>query len=124
MQRRGETLVEAQLRKEQALADLRQLEVWEKRGQVAPVGIINVFMAGQIMKARDVLTRIGPELQDRLAVETEPGKCLALIDREVRHALDRMSLFGEKWNTMFDGHGSRSEELRGLLGRMVEFVDG
>jgi hypothetical protein len=122
--RRGETLVQAQLRKEQALANLRELEVAQKRGELAPVGVLNVFMGGQIIKARDALMRIGQELCDRLAFASAPADCRRMIDDEVRRALGDLSLFGERWNSLFAGDGPISDELRRLLRRVVELVAG
>jgi hypothetical protein len=111
------------LRKEQALADLRQFEVQAKRGEVASVAVLNSFMAGQILKARDSLMRLGPELCDRLAAASSPVTCQQMIDEEIRRALSGLVLFGKKWHEAFAGDGRGSEELRRLVSRMLELVD-
>ena len=74
-------------RKEIALANIREIEEAEKRDALVPLAEINAHVAGMIIRARDVLTRMGGELRDSLASETDPIKCEALINAETNQAL-------------------------------------
>jgi hypothetical protein len=88
-----ETLFEAQRRKEIALADLRELELAVKRGELAPVAEVNAFVSSMILRARDIVSRIAPELRDRLAKETDPIRIQELIEVETTRALTQLSQF-------------------------------
>lgn len=85
-----ETEGSADRRKAIALANERELTVAQKRKELMPVREVNAWFAGCIVGARNVLLRIGPELRDRLAAETDPVQCEALVDAEVRRALTFM----------------------------------
>ena len=87
----GETFVAAQLRKEIATADLNELKVAKGRGEVVDIAEINAYVSGMIIRSRDILLRIGPELRDRLAAESDPIRIQALIDGEVYRALGVLS---------------------------------
>jgi hypothetical protein len=89
--KKSETFIDAQTRKERALADLRELELAVKSGDLAPVAEVNAWVAGQILRARDILVRIAPELRDRLAQETNPNRVQELIDAEVNRALTALA---------------------------------
>jgi hypothetical protein len=54
---------------------------------------INTRVSGMIIRARDILTRIAPELKDRLAQETDAHKCEQLVAGEVRRALNELAEF-------------------------------
>jgi hypothetical protein len=88
-----ETYSAAQCRKERAIADLRELELSIKRGDLVNIGEMNAWVSGMILRAREILTRIGPELRDRLAKETDPNHIQELIDAEVARALVQLSQF-------------------------------
>jgi hypothetical protein len=60
---------------------------------MAPISEINAWVAGMIMRAREILTRIGPELKDRLAQTTNPHDCERLVMTEVGRALNELSEF-------------------------------
>lgn len=89
-----ENYYQAQARKERVLADLRELEYQEKMGQLAPVDLINSWFSGCIVRARDILLNIGPELRDRMAQETNPVVCEEMVTFEIRRALSEMSIYG------------------------------
>jgi len=86
-----ESLQHAQRRKEAAVADLRELELQQKRGELVPMSDVNAFVSGTIIRARDILLRIAPELRDRMATCTDAIECERLIDDEVRRALRELS---------------------------------
>lgn len=89
----SESFTAAQTRKERALADLRELELSTKRGELAPIGEINAWISGMILRARDILTRIAPELRDRLAKEIDPIRVQELIEAEITRALTQLAVF-------------------------------
>lgn len=89
-----ENYYQAQARKERILADLRELEYQERIGQLAPVDLLNSWFSGCIVRARDILLSIGPELRDRVAQEVDPVICEELITFEIRRALAEMSVYG------------------------------
>jgi hypothetical protein len=82
-----ESYFEAQRRKEIALANLRELELAIKSGELVPVAEINAWVAGNIVEARNILIRIAPELRDRLAIESDPAETDKLISVEIDRAL-------------------------------------
>ena len=85
-----EVLAEAQRRKETALADKAELDVLQRRGELVPLATVNAWMASGIIRCRDILLRIGPELRDRMAVETDPVKCEKMVVEEVVRALSQL----------------------------------
>lgn len=89
----NESFTAAQTRKERALADLRELELSVKRGELVSIGEINAWVSGMILRARDILTRIAPELRDRLAKETDPNRIQQLLEAEIHRALTQLSTF-------------------------------
>jgi len=78
-----------------AIADLRELEVAQKRGELLPASEVNAFISGMIIRARDILLRIAPELRDRLATCSDAVECERLIDDEVRRALRELAEYGK-----------------------------
>jgi hypothetical protein len=68
-----------------------QLKLKQQEGELAPVAPINAWMAGCIIRAKDIFLRIGPELRDRLAQEKDPLKCEALVVSEVHRGLRQLS---------------------------------
>jgi hypothetical protein len=93
-----ETLFEAICRKERALANLRELELKrrelelkEKTGELVKLEEVRSGVASMILRARDILLRIGPELRDRLAQETDPIRCEALVMDEIYRALNQLA---------------------------------
>jgi hypothetical protein len=86
-----ESFNQAQRRKEVAIADLRELELKQKRGELVPVSDVNAFVSGMIVRARDILLRLAPELRDRLATCTDPLECEGMVTDEVYRALRELS---------------------------------
>ena len=74
-----------------ALAEMAELRVKHRRGELRPIAAINAYVSGMIIEARDILLRIAPELADKLAQEGDPIKCRKLIDAEVRSALGKLA---------------------------------
>jgi hypothetical protein len=69
----------------------RELELQVLEGKLVDVGQINSYVGGMIIRARDRLLRIGPELRDRLAQSTDPNTCQELVDTEVFLALSELA---------------------------------
>jgi hypothetical protein len=89
----GETFPQAKIRHEIARANERELIVAQRRGQLAPVARINQWFSGCILQARDIFSRLGPELRDRLAATTDPAECERLVGEEIARGLAAMKLF-------------------------------
>lgn len=92
-QPKDETFLEAKRRKEIALADAAELETSQLKGELVSKQASEDWLSGLILKARDVLMRIAPELKDRLSQETDPAMIEALIDSEVRRACDVLATY-------------------------------
>jgi hypothetical protein len=89
----NQTLAEAERQLKWEQVRKAQYENAVKEAQLVPLGEINAWVAGMVIRARDILTRIGPELKDRLAQETDPHKCERLIVGEVTRALNELAEF-------------------------------
>jgi hypothetical protein len=90
------TFTEAQRRREWLRVKRDELDLARKRAELAPIGEVNAWVAGMVIRAREILLRIGPELRDRLAQTSNPNDCQELIDREIRRALNELSEFKAK----------------------------
>lgn len=77
-------LAETLRRKEALRADRRELDLRISRGELVPIVYVFELVAGAIIAARDIALGIGPELRDALAVETDPVRCQAAIETEMR----------------------------------------
>ena len=78
-----EILPEAILRKESALADLRQLEVAEKQGELIPLSDASRQFALMAQLTRQKMGAIPNALCDQLAAYTDPGEVRAFLIREI-----------------------------------------
>jgi hypothetical protein len=86
--------LEARRRKVTAEANEREIIVAQKAGALVPIATINLWFAEVIIRARDMLLRVGGELADRLAAEDSPAKCREMIDGEVARALNVLRVMG------------------------------
>jgi hypothetical protein len=121
----SESFADAQRRKESALADERQLRVGERRGALVPIVHVNAHFAGVIVKSRDILLRIGPELGDQLAAESNSIRCAELVNREVLRALGVLRLFGERHARAMTGSGPCAQRVQELARQIIaELEDG
>ena len=89
----AESTTNAVRRKEIALANKQELEVAQRRGDLVPRVMVRAWISGMINRAKTELMRIGPELQDTLAVTKDAGKCGLLIEGRVRQALEALAQF-------------------------------
>lgn len=90
----AETEYAARRRKEIALANKQELEVAQRMGELVPRVQVNQFIAGQIIRVRDELLKIGPEKQDALAAEGDAAKCGKIVTDAVRRTLEMMAEYG------------------------------
>jgi hypothetical protein len=89
-----ESELDARRRKEIALANERELLVAQRAGALVPIATVNQWFAESILKARDMLLRMGGELAEKLAAEEAPAQCKAIVDAEVSRALHVLRLMG------------------------------
>ena len=82
-----ESYNEALRREKIAAANIREIQEEKQRRELVPIVHVNAWFAGVVVKAREMGLRIGPELADRLALTTEPGKCAEMVSVEVRRML-------------------------------------
>jgi hypothetical protein len=68
-----------------------KLELEVKKKNLIELAPINAYVAGMVLKARDELTKIGPELRDQLSQEQDPIRCEQLISGRVERALAVLS---------------------------------
>lgn len=87
------TFAEAQLRKESALADLRELELAEKRRDLLSASEVSTAIHELIATSKSKLLLIGDELGDRISAESDPIKCREMIAAEIRAALQELSKY-------------------------------
>ncbi len=85
------SLSAAQLRRELVRLEKETLLLGEQKKLLVPVGEVNAWVSGMIIRAKDVLLRIGPELRDRLAQESNPIRCEDLVMAEVRRSLSELA---------------------------------
>ena len=88
--RKAETLLAARTRKERSLANMRELEFKERQGALVSRAQVEAESADEVVRVRDRLLRIGPELRDRC--DRQPGAVVeALINEEVQGILTSFS---------------------------------
>ncbi len=89
---------QAQCSKENALAELRQLELMERRRELIPVSYVKTWASRFLVEGRDILLNGLGELQDRLASESDPvkiGEILRFwVDQAMARFLQTESLWG------------------------------
>lgn len=88
----GESLFDAQTRKERALANLKELEEAQKRGELVSLAAVTTWMSGLIVRARDAWFGI-EELADRIRQEQDVVKARKLIRDEVVRGLEELEKF-------------------------------
>jgi hypothetical protein len=85
------TFQESIRRKEFAQAQLRELEVAERRGELVNAAEVEIFVCGMIEMCKTTLLAIPRELSDRLALEDDPVACEELMANSIRSALVHLS---------------------------------
>lgn len=81
----------ARLRKELALAQLRELELRQKSGELIEVESVRRMWFERGRTVRDLLLGLPPRLAASLAAESDQAAVRVLLDREIRAALEALS---------------------------------
>jgi hypothetical protein len=87
----GPQLLESRARREQALAELAELELAEKRGELVPVADIRRALVPKLLGVRDALDTLADRLAPLLAAEADPAKVYAVLKAEHRQILAQLS---------------------------------
>jgi hypothetical protein len=85
------SLLDARTRREQAMAELAELELAEKRGELVAAAAIEKALATKILSVRESLDTLTDRITPLLAAETDPAKVYALLRMEIRQALSQLS---------------------------------
>lgn len=64
-----------------------QLDLARRKGEVVDKAAVNAFVAGMILKARDVFLQVPPSLRDKLAKIDDPVECEAVLMSEIHRGL-------------------------------------
>jgi hypothetical protein len=86
-----DSLAEASRKLEWEKVREKNLKNDQEEGHLVDLTVINAFVASMIMKTRDELTRIGAEIADRLARESDPAKCRDLVDDRISQSLEALT---------------------------------
>lgn len=86
----GATLDDARRRKTQAEAELAEIEVAEKRGEVVNIAEAARTVAEEYAAVRAKLLGIPGRLAPLVAIETDQPACKALLVREITEALNEL----------------------------------
>jgi hypothetical protein len=74
-------------RKENFLADLRMIEVEERRGRLIPKVYVRKWALGFMHAAREILERLPGELADELAAESDVRKVKQILETAVARVI-------------------------------------
>jgi phage terminase Nu1 subunit (DNA packaging protein) len=85
-----QTLDEARRRKTQAEAELAEIELAEKRGQVVQIGEAAKLVAEEYTAVRSRLLAIPNKLAPQIAVESDRAACHALLSGVINEALNEL----------------------------------
>ena len=85
------SLLESRARREAALAELAELELAEKRGELVSAAAIEKSLSTKIMSVRESLDTLADRITPLLAAETNPDKVYALLRSEIRQVLSQLS---------------------------------
>jgi hypothetical protein len=88
----------AQAAKERALAELRQLEVMEKRGEVIPLEYVKHWASNFLIQGKQILEWGPAEMRDQLAAESDPLQCEAIVRRRDERVMERFYQLETLWN--------------------------
>jgi hypothetical protein len=86
-----EKIEDAQARKERALADLRELELAERRGELVSLAEVNEQAFSTARSVRDAMLAIPDRTAAILAAESDPVKLHNALTVEIRKALGTTS---------------------------------
>jgi len=87
-----ESFNSASLRKEVALANLKEIEEAQKRGELISVEMARNYMTSMVVRARDCWMGIA-DLTDRIRQEPDGIVARQLVEKEVRRGLEELEKF-------------------------------
>lgn len=70
-----------------------KLEQRIRRGELVEIGPVDEFVSSMIIGVREDLLRMGPELREILAYETDPVKIQEILEQRIRKALKGLSSY-------------------------------
>jgi predicted transcriptional regulator len=86
-----ESTEKATQRKENAIADLREIERDEKRGKLLNAAKIAIEIDAMFSAVRSRVLSIGNKIASQLALESDAAACQNLVDGEATEALNELS---------------------------------
>lgn len=81
------SMLAARLERERADAFRATMQARQLAGELVSVADVRQELAKRLVACREYLLQIPSRLAPLLAAETDPAKCFALMDAELRHAL-------------------------------------
>lgn len=102
----AETYSQVQLRKETAAAGLKELELRRQRGELVPVSEVQAEWTQIAAEIRDALLGLPLKVAGRLVGVRNESEVVAILRREVRAVLQRVSM------TIAGGDGAEAGESR------------
>ncbi len=91
-----ETKEDAVTRKEIALANQHELAYSKQIAEVVDWDLVERYLSGGIIASRDIMLKVDSELGDRLALESDPAKCRAMIRAEMVRAIEELRMAWSK----------------------------
>jgi hypothetical protein len=87
----GPRFADVRARREAAMAELAELELAEKRGELVSAQAIERALATKILSVRESLDTLADRITPLLAAEADPAKVYALLRTEIRQVLAQLS---------------------------------
>jgi hypothetical protein len=84
--------------KERWAAELRRIEVMEKRRELVPVAYVRHWGTNFLVAAKDEMLKAPSELRDRLAHEADPHAVERILDSWVTRVIDKLYRLETLWS--------------------------
>lgn len=85
------TLNEARARREQAMAQMAELDLAHKRGELVSAAEVERALAAKVLAVRESLDTLADRLSPLLAAEVDAAKVYAMLRTEIRQALSQLA---------------------------------
>lgn len=89
--------------KEQWAAELKKIEVMQKRGELMPVSYARLWGTRFLVAAKDEMLKGPGEIQDALATESDPFRCRVIVERWVERVLAKFCELEKLWGPPMEG---------------------
>jgi hypothetical protein len=83
----------AEIRYKKAQAAMLELQLEQERGELVRYADVEAWESTNIIRARDIILRIAPEMADRLAAESDPILVREMLEAEHNRALAELKRF-------------------------------